>query len=286
MTSAETTVASVTDGRSRPLPRAASRQARQRGRRGSRRRPLRSRGGQRARRSRAAPPAMSESGIAPRLDALRPGAEVPDPAASAGWAALDRSGGSPTVMAAKRTPGEVIDERKVEVRAAQALATIAAEDEGRRSAAIDDEDGLLVSTPKSRERVGQLGRESTDSRRPARLEVHDSDRRDPTHPAVDEPRALGMPAADAGQRHQVGRCRSQHQTRADDAQRRRGTAARASSGAGCPTLDPPSCSILECHDQWTAPSGAKAAVRVPTTTRALPRRLRHHSSCCSPPRGR
>ena len=46
-------------------------------------------------------------------------------------------------------------------------------------------------------------------------------------------------------------------------------------------LYPPSCSSSTTISDGS--SGAKTAVRVPTTTRASPRRIRHHSSCRSPP---
>ena len=165
-----------------------------------------------------------EAGSQLGLDALRAGAEVPDPGAAAARAALGRSGGAPAVMAAQRTPGQVIDERKVAVRAAQALAAVAAEDEGRRSAAVDDQDRLLGPAPQGRERLGQRRtRRSTDcppasSARRSTTEIDGT----PADPALDEPRALGMAAADAapGSRDRASRVPSTSRAPARAARRR------------------------------------------------------------------
>ena len=177
------------------------------------------------------------------------------------------------MMAAQRAPVQVIDERQVAVRAAQALAAVAAQDEGRRSAPIDEQDRLLAPPPQRAERLGQRGREDRPiARRPAPR-------------AGRRPRSTGClppgarracarsawPPRTRARRHEVGRRASRAR-----AARRRGRhdagppSARRSAACG-PTCSPPSCSSSTTISDGS--SGAKTAVRVPTTTRASPRRI-------------
>ena len=171
-------------------------------------------------------PQRREAGAELRLDPLRPGAEVADPVAPAVRAALGGRGGPPAVVAAQRSAGEVIDEREVAVRAAEALAAVAAEDERRRAATIDDQHRLLGPAPQgSRAPRSGLTRRSTDSRRPARRAG-----RSARSPAPRRPGARRAAPARHGRRGRWPRSPGR-------ASRTRGPAARrpARRGAGRPS---------------------------------------------------
>src|SRR5919106_3036701 len=98
-------------------------------------------------------------------------------------------------MAAQRAAGEVEHERQVAVRAAQALATVAAQDEGRRTTAVDEQDRLVATGLQRSEAIRQRGREDRPiATRQLSAEVGDLNGRLFPDAALLETRALDMPA--------------------------------------------------------------------------------------------
>src|SRR4029079_16872199 len=94
------------------------------------------------------------------LDALRPAAEVLDPRRVAAWATRGERERPAAVVAAERAAGLVEDERPFAVRAGLDVPAVAAQDDRRGPAAVDDEDRLVAAARvQRRERRGQPPRQ-------------------------------------------------------------------------------------------------------------------------------
>ena len=104
-------------------------------------------------------PEVREGAAQLGLDPLGARAEVADPAGAAVRAAFRRRRRAAAVVAAELLAGGVVDERQVAVRAAQALAAVAAQDESGGTAPVDEQDRLLGPGPQGRERSVQRPRE-------------------------------------------------------------------------------------------------------------------------------
>ena len=216
-----------------------------------------------------------------RLDALRAGPEIPNPARAAARARVRWLGGPPAVVASQPATGEVKDVGQVAVRAANALAAIAAQDEGRGAATVDEEDGLLAPRPQRGERVREARTEDRPvAARQLLAQVDDLDaRRAPDTPFDELTRSTIPPRA--RETVTTSGVAVPSTTRAPVSRARRRAAQRASRRGVRSDLYAPSCASSITMRRRSA-SGAMTADRVPTTTRASPRRMRHHASCRSP----
>ncbi len=151
------------------------------------------------------------------LHALRAGAEVADAAAPAARALLGRNGRAATVVAAQRSTVEVEDEGQLAIRAAQALAAVAAQDEGGGAAPVQEQDRLLAPPTQRTERIGERGGEDRAvAAGELRAKVRHLDGGGGSHAALDQLSALGVPAAHARQGDEVGRRAAQDDARAGD----------------------------------------------------------------------
>ena len=120
------------------------------------------------------------------LDALRAAAEVADPRRAAGRAAGRERRRPAAVVAAQRRPGLVVDERPLAVRAGLDVTAVAAQDDRRRPAPVEDEDRLLAGAGVERgERRRERPRQQAAlARGQLRAQVDDLDRRAAARPGA------------------------------------------------------------------------------------------------------
>ena len=97
----------------------------------------------------AADPQAREALADLALDAFRAAAEVADPGRAAGRAARRERRRPAAVMAAQRRPGLVVDERALAVGAGLDVAAVAAQDDRRGPAPVEDEDRLVAGARSS-----------------------------------------------------------------------------------------------------------------------------------------
>ena len=89
------------------------------------------------------------------LHALRPRTKVPNSRRTAVWAPLRHCSATPAMVTAEIALREMEDEGQVTVGAPQALATVAAQDEGGRATAVDEQDALPTVGAKAGHRLDQ-----------------------------------------------------------------------------------------------------------------------------------
>ena len=115
------------------------------------------------------------------LDPLCAGPEVPNAPRPAARAAIRHGRAAAAVVAAQLPAGEVEDVRQVAVRAAKALAAVAAQDEGGGAPAVDEQDSLSPTLAQAGNPLGQkVGKDRPVSRRELGAHVDDLHGRGPT----------------------------------------------------------------------------------------------------------
>ena len=145
------------------------------------------------------------------LDPLGSRAEVADPRAAAPRTAGRDRCGPAVVVAAQLGGGQVVDHRQLAVRAADRLAAVTAHDEGGCAAPVDEQDGLVAVRERGRARRTRRREDGPIALRQLGPHVDDVHHRPSADSPFGQQGSAGLPDADAMDRDHVRRGRGQHE---------------------------------------------------------------------------